>query len=173
MLSYFARQEIADLLARCDKDADRELAYRLHVIFFAPTRDASVRNVATALNALVKHPDAIPDPSTRFDALNGLVQTMRTRWETRQFISETSVKKVLEDVDQSLISVENGVTALDQLAVSAGIPETDWKNRKQVIERLLLRPLRSYRAEITARQARSQMQARAIFEKVNRSDQEE
>ena len=98
---------------------------------------------------------------------------MRTRWETRQFISETSVKKVLEDVDQSLISVENGVTALDQLAVSAGIPETDWKNRKQVIERLLLRPLRSYRAEITARQARSQMQARAIFEKVNRSDQEE
>ena len=173
LLSYFARQEIADLLARCDKDADRELAYRLHVIFFAPTRDASVRNVATALNALVKHPDAIPDPSTRFDALNGLVQTMRTRWETRQFISETSVKKVLEDVDQSLISVENGVTALDQLAVSAGIPETDWKNRKQVIERLLLRPLRSYRAEITARQARSQMQARAIFEKVNRSDQEE
>ncbi len=173
LLSYFARQEIADLLARCDKDADRELAYRLHVIFFAPTRDASVRNVATALNTLVKHPDVIPDPSTRFDALNGLVQTMRTRWETRQFISETSVKKVLEDVDQSLISVENGVTALDQLAVSAGIPETDWKNRKQVIERLLLRPLRSYRAEITARQARSQMQARAIFEKVNRSDQEE
>ena len=170
LLSYFARQEIADLLARCDEDAARELAYRLHVIFFAPTRDASVRNVATALITMAKHPEAIPDESTRFDALNGLIQTMRTRWETRQFISETSARKVLEDVDQSLVAIEKGVESLDELAPLAGVSDKDWKNRKQVIERLLLRPLRSYRAEIKSRQQKSQMHAKAIFDKADPAD---
>ena len=173
LLSYFARQEIADLLARCHEDPGRELAYRLHVIFFAPTRDSSVRNVATALETLVSHPEAVPDDSTRFDALNGLIQTMRSRWETRQFIGETSAKKVIEDVDKSLIAVEKGVSALDELAVPAGVSKDDWKIRKQVIERLLLRPLRTYRSEIEARLNRSQMQTRAIFENIGRSEREE
>lgn len=166
LLSYFARQEIADLLARCQEDPGRELAYRLHVIFFAPTRDASVRNVATALETLAKHPDAIPDESTRFDAFNGLIQTMRTRWETRQFISETSARKVLDDVDKSIVAVEKGVDAMDALATPAGVPDAEWKRRKQVIERLLLRPLRAYRNEIRARQESSQKHSRAIFEKM-------
>ena len=168
LLSYFARQEIADLLARCNEDAARELVYRLHVIYFAPTRDASVRNVAGALETAVKHPEAIPDASVRFDVLNGLIQTLRTRWETRQFITQTSTKKVLEDVDQSLIAVEKGVAALDELASAAGVSQTDWQNRRQVIERLMLRPLRSYRAEVKSRQDRSQMQARAIFDNIDR-----
>lgn len=172
LLSYFARQEIADLLARCDEDAAQELIYRLHVIFFAPTRDASVRNVAVALEAAVKHPEAIPDASVRYDVLNGLIQTLRTRWETRQFISQTSTKKVLEDVDQSLIAVEKGVAVLSELAPQAGVSEADWQNRKLVIERLMLRPLRSYRAEVKSRQERSQMQARAIFENIDRPDRQ-
>ena len=140
------------------------------MIFFAPTRDASVRNVATALITMAKHPEAIPDESTRFDALNGLIQTMRTRWETRQFISETSARKVLEDVDQSLVAIEKGVESLDELAPLAGVSDKDWKNRKQVIERLLLRPLRSYRAEIKSRQQKSQMHAKAIFDKADPAD---
>ncbi|WP_397568268.1 spermidine synthase [Schlesneria sp. T3-172] len=168
LLSYFARQEIADLLARCDEDAARELAYRLHVIYFAPTLDASVRNVAVALETTVKHPEAIPDASVRYDVLNGLIQTLRTRWESRQFINQTSTKKVLEDVDQSLIAVEKGVDAMSTIAAEAGVSETDWQVRKQVIERLMLRPLRSYRSELKSRQERSQMQARAIFENLDR-----
>ena len=173
LLSYFAKQEIADLLARCDEDAAQELTYRLHVIFFAPTRDASVRNVATALETLVKHPEAIPNDSTRFDVLNGLVQTLRTRWETRQFITETSTRKVLVDVDQSLIAIENGVSSLNEIAASAGVTEAEWEIRKQVIERLLLRPLRSYRAEIKGRQDRSQLHARAVFADAERVDEQQ
>lgn len=171
LLSYFARQEIADLLARCDEDAGRELAYRLHVIYFSPTRDASVRNVATALETLVKHPDAIPDDSTRYDAYNGLIQTMRTRWETRQFISETSAKKVVDDVDKSIIAVEKGVDAMETLAPVAGVPDAEWKMRKQVIDRLLLRPLRAYRNEIRSRQDRSQKHAKAIFDNLNPAEE--
>ena len=170
LLSYFARQEIADMLARCDEDAAIEMAYRLHVIFYAPTRDASVHNVAAAIETLVKHPDAIPDDSARFDALNGLLQTLRTRWETRQFISQTSTKKVLEDVDKSLLAVEKGVTALDQLAATPAVSDADWETRKHVLERLLIRPLRSYRADLNARQSRSEMQAKALFDNVGEKE---
>ena len=170
LLSYFARQEVADMLARCGEDAAQELAYRLHVIFFVPTRDSSVRNVATAIETVVNHPEAVPDDSVRFDVINGLIQTLRTRWETRQFISQTSVKKVLEDVDQSLVATEKGVTSLDEIAASAGVSDKEWQTRKQVIEKLLLRPLRTYRAEVKSRQDRSQMQARAIFQRMERDE---
>ncbi len=171
LLTYFARQEIADMLARCGEDAAQELAYRLHVIYFVPTRDSSVRNVATAIETVVNHPEAVPDDSVRFDVLNGLIQTLRTRWETRQFISQTSVKKVLEDVDQSLIATENGVNSLNEIAASAGVSEKEWQARKQVIEKLLLRPLRSYKTEVKSRQERSQMQARALLNSIDRPEQ--
>ena len=166
LLTYFARQEIADMLARCGEDAAQELAYRLHVIYFVPTRDSSVRNVATAIETVVNHPEAVPDDSVRFDVLNGLIQTLRTRWETRQFISQTSVKKVLDDVDQSLIATENGVNSLTEIAASAGVSDKEWQARKQVIEKLLLRPLKSYKAEVKSRQERSQMQARALLNSI-------
>jgi hypothetical protein len=129
--------------------------------------------VATALETLVKHPEAIPNDSTRFDVLNGLVQTLRTRWETRHFITETSTRKVLVDVDQSLIAIENGVSSLNEIAASAGVTEAEWEIRKQVIERLLLRPLRSYRAEIKGRQDRSQLHARAVFADAERVDEQQ
>ena len=166
LLTYLARQDIADMLARCGEDAARELAYRLHVIYFVPTRDSSVRNVATAIETVVNHPEAVPDDSVRFDVINGLIQTLRTRWETRQFISQTSVKKVLDDVDQSLIATENGVNSLNEIAASAGVSDKEWQARKQVIEKLLLRPLRSYKAEVKSRQERSQMQARALLNSI-------
>jgi hypothetical protein len=172
LLSYFARQEIADLLARCQADPGRELAYRLHVIFFAPTRDSSVRNVATAIETLVQHPEAMTDDAARFDTLNGLIQVLRSRWETRQFINETSVRKVLKDVDQSIVAAEKGVHAMDELAASAGVADADWKLRRTVIERLLLRPLRSYRAEIKSRQTRSELQTKVLMDEVNGPDRE-
>jgi spermidine synthase len=173
LLSYFARQEAADMLGRSDLDAARELAYRLHVIYFSPTLDASVRNVATAIETLVKHPETVPDDSDRYDALNGLIQTLRTRWEIRQSISQTSPRKVLEDVDQSLIAIEKGILSLDEVSASAGVSDRDWQLRKEVIDRLLLRPLRSYRADVKSRQTRSQMQARAIIEEAGNPDGEE
>lgn len=168
LLSYFARQETADLLARCGEDAGRELVYRLHVIFFAPAIDPSVRNVAKAVQTIVKHPESLPDDSMRFDALNGLIQILRVRWELRQSIRETSLHKVLMDVDQSLIAIENGVESMDALARSAGVSDSEWQIRKQVIERLMLRPLRSYRNEVHERQLRGQTQARAIIEEANK-----
>lgn len=165
LISYFARQETADMLARSGEDTAQELAYRLYVIYFAPTLDASVRNVAAALTTLVEHPETIPDASTRYDALNGLIQTLRIRWEIRQSVKETSSKsKILSDVDQSLVAVEKGVASMDPLAVSIGMPEREWQIRKQVIERLMIRPLRTYRTAVQSHLSRGQAEARAILD---------
>lgn len=168
LLSYFARQEIADLLARSGEDPARELAYRLHVIYFAPTIDASVRNVANAIEMLVKHPEAVPDDSNRFDVLNGLMQTLRVRWEIRQSVPDSNSTKALDDVNQSLLAIENGITALDAQVASAGIASEEWRVRKDVIERLMIRPLRSYRNEVQSKLTRGQATARAIIEEANK-----
>ena len=171
-ISYFARQETADLLARSDLDPAKELEYRLHVIYFAPPTDASVRNVATAIETLVKHPDVIPNESMRFDALNGLIQTLRVRWEIRQSIPETSAKKVLDDIDQSLIAVEKGVDMMNQLAPATGIADSDWQSRRQVLERLIVLPLRTYRIAMRDRQTRGEAEARAILDEAANLDDE-
>ena len=172
LISYFGRQETADVLARNGEDPARELMYRLHVIYYAPTVDASVRNVATAINALVSHPESIPNDAHRFDALNGMIQTLRVRWEVRQTIREDSSKKVMDDVDQSLLAVEKGVAAMNGLAATTGMPDAEWETRKQVIDRLMVRPLRTYRGELQARLTRGQTMARAIIDEATNADSE-
>jgi len=164
LLSYFARQEIADLQARADTDASGELAHRLHVIFFAPAGEASTRNVATAIELLVRHPDAIPDDARRFDVLNGLVQLLRTRWESRQNTPVLTVRRQLTDVDRSVVAIEKAVTAMNELAPSTSLSPDDWTTRKQVIDRILLRPLRAYRTDLQATATKTEGRTRAILE---------
>ena len=164
LLSYFGRQEVADLQARSDRDPAGELAHRLHVIYFAPVGEASTRNVASAMELLVRHPEAIPDDMRRFDVLNGLVQLLRTRWESRQNTPVLTVARQLTDVDRSVVAVEKCLTAMDGLAPSTNLTPDDWTTRKQVVDRILLRPLRSYRASLQATVQKNEGRTRAILE---------
>ena len=164
LLSYFGRQEVADLQARSDGDPAGELAHRLHVIYFAPVGEASTRNVAAAIELLVRHPEAIPDDVRRFDVLNGLVQLLRTRWESRQNTPVLTVARQLTDVDRSVVAIEKAVTAMAELAPSTNLTSDDWATRKQVVDRILLRPLRSYRASLQATVQKNEGRTRAILE---------
>lgn len=161
LISYFARQEIADLQARGQVDAASELANRLHVIYFATAGDASTRNVAAALELLVQHPQAIADPARRFDTLNGLVQTLRTRWESRQSHAVKSPRRQLSDIDRSLVAIEKGVQSMESLHADAHLSTADWESRKQVIDRILLRPLRAYRSQLQTSALRSEGRTQA------------
>src|SRR3569832_1619080 len=81
---------------------------------------------------------------------------MRVRWELRQMVDGTPSRKTLDNVEQSLLAAERAVAALDQLAPKAGVSPKDWQARKQVLDRIMLRPLRGYRTELAKRVALSQ-----------------
>jgi hypothetical protein len=127
--------------------------------------------VAKAIEAIVDHPETIPDDDARFDALNGLIQTLRIRWEVRQSGTDTSSKKILEDIDHSLLAVEKGVSMLDSLVVSAHVTDREWQIRRNVIERLMLRPLRTYRSHVELRKMRGEAAGRAAIEEANRDEE--
>ena len=173
LISYFARQEIADLQARGQVDSAWEFVNRLHVIYFANAGDASTRNVAAALELLVQHPEAVPDPAHRFDTLNGLIQTLRTRWELRQSHPVKSARRQLSDIDRSVVAVEKGVQSMDGLYAEARIADADWENRKQVIDRILLRPLRGYRSQLQASALRSEGRTQAAIKALSERDDDE
>jgi hypothetical protein len=164
LLSYFAHQEAAELLALYGRpDPALELNLRLHVIYFAPHGDRSLRNVHSAIDLLLRSPEAIPDPQDRFDALNGLLQTLRSRWEVRSHSEIKSVRLALQDVDRSVVLAEKMVQAMDELVPSTSVSAADWRTRQEVIDRVLLRPLRGYRAELTAQNRQQKARAEAAL----------
>lgn len=162
LVSYFARQEIADLQSRDEVDPASELVNRLHVIYFAPGVDASTRNVAAAMDLLVRHPEAISDPARRFDVLNGLVQTLRNRWESRQAYPVQSPRRQLSDVNRSVVATDKAVQAMESMYAAADISDAEWSSRKQVIERMLLRPLHAYRGQLQTAAERGENRTRAM-----------
>ncbi|MBS0202525.1 MAG: hypothetical protein JSS49_06455 [Planctomycetes bacterium] len=172
LVSYFARQEIADIQARGQMDPAAELAFRLHVIYFAPVADASTRNVATALELLVRHPEVIPDPARRFDTVNGLVQTLFTRWETRQTVPMKSARRQLSDVDRSVVAIEKALTELESQHAQALLSDADWDSRKQVVDRILLRPLRAYRSQLQSSLTRSESRTQSVIDQATSGDDE-
>ena len=102
-----------------------------------------------------------------FDVLNGLVQLLRTRWESRQNTPVLSARKQLTDVDRSVIAVEKALTSMGELSSSVALTEEEWATRKQVVDRILLRPLRAYRSSLQTAAVKNEGRSRAIIEQAD------
>ena len=118
-------------------------------------------NVIGAMELILKYPAAAPDPQVRFDTLNGLLQTVRTRWEARSTSQVKSVRFLIQDVDRSIVTIEKSLHAMDELRPQTAVAAADWDTRKIVIERVLLRPLRGCRAELLPREEANRATAEA------------
>ena len=75
-----------------------------------------------------------------------------------------SVRRQLTDVDKSVIAAENAMSAMENLVPAVSLPTEDWSARKQVVDKILLRPLRAYREELQASAKESQNRTRALLE---------
>ena len=149
LISYFLHHEIAPLYAQLGAEGlTRELSHRLHAAYFADPGDRSIRNIVASIHLLVEHPDAVSSPMERFDQLNGLVEMLLTRWETRGAGVPQSPEVALVDVDKSLDALVKALPVMAKLAPQAEIDAEQWKNRSDAIERMLTRPLRKYRTTL-------------------------
>ncbi|MGE5193859.1 MAG: spermidine synthase [Deltaproteobacteria bacterium] len=149
LISYFVHEEAAELYARSpERDVARELRHRLHATFYSSPQDASLRNVVAALTLLREHPESEPDPQCRWDDLNALLQALKLRWEARSGVRPNNIAEAINDVDTTVLAAEQAFQALDELTVEAGLPPALWTNRRTVLEKTLVRPVKAYQQQL-------------------------
>jgi hypothetical protein len=131
----------------------------LYATFYSSPKDASLRNVIAALSLLREHPDAEPDPVARWDDLNALLQALKLRWDARAGVRPTNIKQVIHDLDTTILAIEQTFHVLDKLTAEAGLPAALWENRRIVLEKTLIRPVKTYQLELLPHLHRRQAQA--------------
>ena len=116
----------------------------------------------------MKSPEAVPNAQDRFDTLNGLLQTLRSRWEVRSASQLKSVRLAIQDIDRSIVLVQSMVDAMEELAPSTAIAPEEWRIRKEVIDRVLLRPLRGYRVDLFPQYQENKAKTKALLNESRR-----
>jgi hypothetical protein len=148
VLTYFLHHELAMLYGRSEAAGSMaQLQHRLYSVYYSDPRDRSVRDVVDALEILIREPLLVP-AEQRWDYLNALLGFLQTRWANRGLATPKSPQIVLNDLERSIDAVESTLTLMDRLRGAVGIAQADWSARRSVLERGLVRPLRSYRSEL-------------------------
>jgi hypothetical protein len=148
VLTYFLHHELATFYARSEAaGSTAQLQHRLYSIYYSDPRDRSVRDIVDALELLIHDPQLVA-AEQQWDYLNALLAFLEGRWKNRGLINPVSPQIVLNDLERSINAVESSLSRMDRLRSTVGISETDWSARREVLERAIVRPLRSYRAEL-------------------------
>jgi hypothetical protein len=148
ILSYFLHHELATLYSRSEAAGSMtQLQHRLYTVYYSDPRDRSVRDVVDSLEILVREPKLV-SAAERWDYLNALLGFLETRWLNRGMGRPKSTEIVLNDLERSIEAVESSLGVMDQLRHTVGIAQADWAARRSVLERALVRPLRSYRSAL-------------------------
>lgn len=147
LVTFFLHQEVAELAKR-DRESfsDFELRHRLYRANYTMPGDHSVRNVIEAIDILCDHVAPGTDPLWRSDQLDALLQLLQERWANRGQIRPDSSRVVLVDIEKSIAAMERAFEVMPTLATARGQTEQDWEARQLVLEKLLVRPLRTYRS---------------------------
>ena len=148
LVSYFANHELVRLLEAADTDPATVFNHRLHTIYFVPGLTRSVREVVAAMNQLIDNPELIPDPATRWDQMNSLLQILMGRWNARRDVPPQSTHVALNDIEKSLLAMEASLEAMREWQVKADINPVLCENRETFLRRQLERPLRRFREQL-------------------------
>lgn len=168
LVSPFLPFEAAEI-AKTHGVVDAELRNRLRLVYYAPPRDASVRYVADALDCVARS-DSSLSAADGWDHANGLLEVLRQRWEARSTEKPKSNRRALRDVEYCLKSTDRAMTRLAAMHMEAGIDAATWTARERVLERQLVRPLRSLRDELQAAVRISEAKTRMVMQQANESE---
>lgn len=142
LLTDFAHFEAAHLLGRAAQpDPAREYRNWLHCIGYAPVNDRSVRPVVAAMDLLRRNPEIVSDPALRWEQHGALLDAMRLRWVNR-WQKGTESKYDAADMQSASVAISATLSAMDDLAATAGIDAETWKVQRQIWEDTLQSPLR-------------------------------
>lgn len=149
LVSYFVHHEAAELHAqRSAPDRAAELEHNLHLAWFSDPRDQSIRPVVRSLELLNEGNVANLETAARWDQMNGLLQLLLVRWENRGQKPSGSTQVMLIDVEKSISAIEKSFEVMQTLAPEMQVSAADWQSRQTVLERGLVRPLRTYRSQL-------------------------
>lgn len=158
LLTYFVHEEVAQLHARTSATSRRaEFEERLYTVHYSDPNNRSVRNVIAAIECAVSDPNVVDNSADRWDHLNSLLQVLAGRWNNRRSVPPSSVAVALNDIEKSVTAVESAVAEMDGMRESAGVESAEWAARREYFDLALVRPLRSYRAQLQPHLAKEQV----------------
>src|SRR5262249_19277751 len=116
-------------------------------VYYGDARDRSIRDVVEALQLLASNREVFTQ-AERWDHTNALMQFLKLRWNNRGLGKPKSAQIVLNDLDRTIGAAESTLSEMEKLRLLVGVSESDWRARREVIERSLIRPLRAYQSEL-------------------------
>jgi hypothetical protein len=121
----------------------------LRSVFYSPPNDASVNNVCDALETLLSRPETVGNAAAQWDSCNALLEVLKNRWGLR-ITAGASLKYGVADAHRTLELVASSLERMDVLREEADISPAEWNTRRAVLEKHLIRPVRSWRTEQSA-----------------------
>ena len=148
VLTYFLHHELSLLYARAETpEPSTQLQHRLYTIYYSDPRDRSIRDIVDGLNLLARN-SQILSPALRWDHMNALMDLLKGRWNNRGLVKPPSAQILLNDLERSVGAVDSAFSEMEKIRADVGVAAADWQARRDVLERSLIRPLRSYRTEL-------------------------
>jgi hypothetical protein len=153
LVAPFIPREFVHFDRHCESP-DYSMQWRCGVrsVYYCPPGDRSVTNLCDALEVWRDHPEVVGDETTRFDAANSLLDTLKNRWGLRM-TSNTTLRYDAIDADRTVSLVPEIIERMDTLHEAAGVSHSEWTARRTVLEKHLLRPVRGWRGQQSARLA--------------------
>lgn len=149
MITYFMHDEVAELYRKSeDTPPNLEFAHRLHAINYGAVADRSINSVIRALELAATEPEMFQQKGEQWDHLNGLLQALKTRWDNRSQAPPVTSKQALHDIEISISAIELAFETMGEIHEGAGVSQKEWRLRKQVLDRTLVRPLQTYHTRV-------------------------
>lgn len=121
-------------------------------VYFSPPSDASVNNVCDALELLRSHPEVAGDATAQWNCCNALLEVLKNRWGLR-IMSEAKLRYGVADAHRTLELATASLDFMDSVHAATGLSEDEWRTRRVVLEKHLIRPVRAWRTEQSAKLA--------------------
>ncbi len=148
LLGTFVSHEAIQYLRKVDQPTDlAQLNNLLFTIYYSTPTDQSVRNVCEAIHIICEHPESVATDDARWDQLNGLVEILRYRWNIRWQNTEKISKFETIDTERSLAACELALETMGELAPAAGLSESDWNTRNEILNEYVVRRLKQHRSK--------------------------